>query len=283
MSELEIVNIELEKIFLDQEFNCREHINASDVLGLAKSIKEDGLMQPVVVQPVSDMGKDYRPDGVEYRIIAGHRRYVAFKVLSKNDPAFNIVPCVIKEGLSKKEALLFNLVENTNRKELNILEEAHALAHLKKEGVPRETVASRIGKSGGWVQVRFMLLDLPEEIQQEAAAGMINQYEIKKISGMKGNSEIKLEAVRKIKEAKQRGEKGTIDKITERKKKKAANVKKQRTRQECFDMIEIFAKSELKYGLHTRVLSWAAGEISSEDLFADIKERDRFFQPPEEF
>ena len=277
---METVDIRLEKIFLDQEFNCREHIAPADVLDLAKSIQEQGLLQPIVVQPIDDV-KDYHPDHVEYRIIAGHRRYVAFKALSK-DPQFQQIPCVIRTGLDKKEALIFNLMENTSRKDLNILEEAKALEGLKEAGVPRETVASRIGKSGGWVQVRFMLLDLPETIQQEAAAGILNQYELKKIWSIKSDQG-RLEATKQVKEAKQKGEKGTIDKITKRKQAQATNVKKTRTPTECFDMIEVMGKSGVKYGLHTRALAWAAGEITTDEIFDDIKKQDPEFLPPMEF
>jgi ParB family chromosome partitioning protein len=206
--------------------------------------------------------------------VAGHRRYTAVKILK-----WPTIPATVRANLDEKKARILNLVENFQRQDLNILQEAEALKHLCEAGVPRETVAREIGMSGGWVQVRYNLLRLPPEIQQEAAAGMINQYHIKTLCTLR-TKEDQFEAVRKIKEAKLKGDKPPAIGI---RKKKTADIKKARQPNELFDMIEILAQTALGYGIHTRVLAWAAGEITSAELFVDIKRADPTFFPPTEF
>lgn len=276
---MQVLDIPMARIYCDSNFNCRGVIRPFDVADLAQSIRDRGLQFAISVQPAADVdgGLPVNPeDGqpYEYRIVAGHRRYTAVKILK-----WPTIPATVRKDLDEKGARILNLVENFQRQDLNILQEAEALKHLHEAGVPRETVAREIGMSGGWVQVRFNLLRLPVEIQQEAAAGMINQFHIKALCSLK-SSEAQFEAVRKIKEAKLRGEKPPS--VGERKK-KTADIKKARQPNEMFDMIEILAKTTCGYGLHTRVLAWAAGEITSAEFFLDIRKADPTFFPPPEF
>lgn len=258
--EYETRSIEVKKIFSDDEFNCRGPISPLSVADLASSIKEKGLLFPIAVQPAADV-KTPMPHGFDFRIVAGHRRFKACKVL-----AWETIPAMIKPGLSEVDARIMNLSENLNRQELNILQEAHALKHLHDAGCPRDAVARALNKSSGWVQVRFNLLTLPEEVQQEAAAGMLNQFQIKQIYSL-DSKEDQFAAVRKIKEQKLRGEKP--DPVG-KKKAKVSTIAKTRLKHELIEMSEIIAKA-VGYGLHTRSLAWGAGHISSADLFRDIQ------------
>jgi len=268
--------LQISKIYSDDNFNCRGAISPISVADLASSIKEKGLQFPIAVQPAAEVKTDM-PAGFDYRIIAGHRRFKAVKILG-----WDTVPAMIKVGLTEVEARILNLSENLNRLDLNILQEALALKHLQEAGLPREIVAKALNKSSGWVQVRFNLLTLPPEIQQEAAAGILNQFQIKQIYSL-DTAEDMYAAVRKIKEAKLRGEKP--DPVG-KKKAKIATIAKERKKHEMTEMSELMAKS-IGYGLWTRVLAWSAGHISSADLFGDIKKmaeaKGKTFTPPLEF
>ncbi len=253
--------IPINEIYSDDEFNCRGQIAPHDVLDLANSIRDRGLMNPIMIQPVADV-EGGLPDGKKYRIVAGHRRFKACLILQQET-----IAAFIREGLSEIDSRIINLEENFARKDLNILQEAKALGQLHTAGVARETVAKRIGKSGAWVQCRFKLLNLPYEIQQEAAAGLIGTRQIMELSTLKSGDE-QYEAVKKYKSARERGE--NIGHIGKRKK-AGVMSKKARKRDEIFECIEVMAKS-VGYGLQTRCLAWAAGEISTFELFQDIKE-----------
>ena len=278
--------IPVEKVFSDSDFNCRGHITPFEVADLAKDIERNELQFPIAVQPAIDIMGGL-PDGFDVKIIAGHRRFAAWKVLKAGfDGAENpylAIPCMLKTGLSDIQARILNLSENLKRKNLNILQEAKAIEKLYLSGMPRDTVAKEIGMSSGWVQVRFNLLTLPPEIQIEAAAGVLNQHQIKQLYSLKTKEE-QFEAVRSIKQAKDRGAKaGHVGK----RQKQKTNVKKARTPGDLLRMIEILSKAT-GYGLQTRVLAWAAGNISTEDFFSDIRKYCKDYdlnkpQLPEEF
>lgn len=268
--------LQMADIYSDDEFNCRGSIAPIDVADLAKSIQSNGLQFPISVQPASDVS-GVLPAGKRYRIVAGHRRFKACLVLGMKE-----IPAFVREGLTEVAARILNLSENFDRKDLNLLQEAKALDALHKAGLPRDTVARELNKSSGWVQVRYNLLSLPEEIQQEAAAGILNQYQIKQLYTLDTPEEM-FDAVRKLKEAKVRGEK--VEHIGKRKK-NSTSSKKSRTRPELFDMMELMAKS-VGYGLHTRVIAWATGEITTDEMFDDIAaaadEAGKEFLRPREF
>jgi ParB/RepB/Spo0J family partition protein len=279
---MQLTTVPLSDICCDDAFNCRGLITPFDVAELAKQIQSIGLQIPISLHKGSwkDKPDEPIPNGKGYRIIAGHRRFTAYCVLFRTDPnKFSEIPAVVKTDLDEISARVLNLSENLDRKELNIVQEAKAIKALFEAGVPRERVATMINKTGSWVQTRFNLLSLPEDIQDEAAAGMLTHLQIKQLYSLDTDDE-RYAAVRKIKEAKFRGVKlGHIGK----KRKKPTNTKKVRQPDECFDMIELIAKSNIGYGIVTRTLAWAAGGITTEEYFKDVAEADAAFRPPSEF
>jgi len=255
-------------IFNDTEFNCRGVINPFEVQDLAESIREGGLQIPIVIQPRCDVARTI-PDTFAFRIIAGHRRFISYRVLNKSeptDPRWQCIPAMIKTGLNEIQARVFNLEENLKRKELNILQEANAIRGLQEAGVPRDRVSAMIKKSSGWVQTRYNLLALPPEVQEAAAAGKVSQLQIKQLFSLPSPEE-QLQGLRKIKEALERGEK--VTEHVGKKQTQKASVKKNRGPEDIFRMSELIAKN-VGYGLTTRFAAWATGAISSEDLFVDI-------------
>jgi ParB/RepB/Spo0J family partition protein len=259
LNEYSVIDIEMSRIYSDADFNCRGTIMPLDVVDLIKDIDQHGLQFPIAVQPAFDT--DGLPEGFDFRIVAGHRRHAAFRISERTS-----IPCMIKVGLSEIQARLVNLGENLKRKALDITQEAQAIKHLKVLGLNRRQTSEALGVSMGWVQVRYNLLDLPTDIQEEAAAGLLNQYQIKEIYGLK-SPEKQYEAVRKIKDARLRGEKG----VSVGKSPQQDPFKKRRQPKNVVQEMIDHMSDTVGFGLHTRVLAWANGEISSADLYFDIR------------
>lgn len=253
----EMIEIPLDDIFFDQEFNSRGPIAPIDVIDLAKDIAERGLINPVSVVPCSE--KEKEEQNANYKLVAGFCRYMAHKI----NKAKTISAIVREEIKNEIDARLFNLSENLIRKHLNIMQEARAVQKFHDLGLNRQEIALRTGMGDGWVQVRMMLLKLPEPIQEEASAGIIKQTNIRELYTIYNNSgeEATFKAARHIKEARARGKKN----VTVNPKKIDVKSKVHRSRHEILGMLDHQQKF-LPNDLHTRNLAWAAGEISTEEL-----------------
>ena len=136
--------------------NPRERL--TDLDELAVSIRENGLIQPLVVQKV--------PGHDGYQIVAGHRRYGAVLRLG-----WGTVPCIIRRDMLPDEELLAMLVENGQRAGLDPIEEARALNRLSRQGLTQQEIARKIGRSVAHVSTRLSLLALPVEEQEQVRAG----------------------------------------------------------------------------------------------------------------
>jgi ParB family chromosome partitioning protein len=122
---------------------------------LAASLKEDGLLQPVVVTK-----SDEKPG--RYILIAGERRWRASQMAGLRE-----IPAIVKEGASH-DLLRLALIENIQRADLNIIEEAEAYQSLIKDyGLTQEQCAERVGKDRTTVTNALRLLVLPREIQDD--------------------------------------------------------------------------------------------------------------------
>lgn len=260
-SDMQVTELPINDLHNDEDFNCRGKIAPIDVVDLVKSIESMGLQNPITVQPYSlEM---QAKTGKKYRIVSGYRRHMAYVVMQKKT-----MPCIIRDHLSDVDARILNLGENLSRKDLNILQEAKALSKLKTAGLPQEAVADQLNMSRGWVQVRFMLLDLPEPIQLEAAAGLLNQQQIRDVYSLP-TSQLQFEAVKQIKDAKGRGEKSPKVKKTP---KLSIHLRQQRDRNAIFEMME-HIQEYIGNNFGTRCLAWAAGEITTADLMINIREK----------
>ena len=261
---MEVTNINLTDIDADDEFNCRGVISPVDVATLADNIKQKGLIQPGVVMP-----HPKADSGFKYKLVAGFRRRMAMKVLGRKQ-----YPCVIREDLTEEDAMFMNLNENIQRSELNILQEAKTIQKIKfySPKIGREGCAKKLGTSPGWVQIREMLLNLPDEIQQEVVVGLITQTQVRELTSIKRHEGVErcFEAAREMKKAKQAGRKPRI------KKKKDRNRIKERKRDEIFEMMadindSVPYQNAGSFYLWPKVMAWAAAEISDNELFAFCK------------
>jgi len=125
---------------------------------LILSIKEKGLIQPIIVRRKAD----------NYEIIAGERRFRAVKALGNEK-----IPAIVKE-VDDKEALILSLIENIQRQQLNPIEEANAFKRLIEEfRINQEEIAQFLGKDKTTISNTLRLLKLPEEVQEYLKKGHI--------------------------------------------------------------------------------------------------------------
>jgi len=149
--------------------NPRKAIDRNSLEGLAASIRNDGLLQNLVVRPVKGKGE-------HYRIVSGERRYRALKLLQERgevDEDF-AVPVEIRVSLSKDDSLRIATVENLQRQNLTPLEEAAALTKLIHKGATLDDVAARTGLSQTTIKRRLALNGLCEEARAALALGIVN-------------------------------------------------------------------------------------------------------------
>ena len=145
-----IVYLPLEQI-LPNPYQPRENFAPESLDDLTASIKEKGIIQPILVR-VTPIG---------YELIAGERRLRAARSLSIKE-----IPAIIKEA-KNEESLEIALIENIQRQNLNPIEEAHAYKHLMdKFSFTQEKIAQTIGKARVSVANTLRLLKLPLEIQE---------------------------------------------------------------------------------------------------------------------
>jgi ParB family chromosome partitioning protein len=143
-------------------YQPRSVFNPVHVTELAESIREHGVIQPLVVSQPSEAG------GALYQLIAGERR-----LLASREAGLKRVPVIVKEA-TPQALLELALVENLQRQDLGPLEEAFAFRRLADEfALTQEAVASRVGRSRSAVANSIRLLSLSDEMQASLASGEI--------------------------------------------------------------------------------------------------------------
>jgi ParB family chromosome partitioning protein len=139
----------------------RQTFNEEALLGLSESVRERGVLQPVLVRPCP---------GGRYELIAGERRWRAAQLAG-----LEIVPAVVAPH-EDRESLELALIENMAREDLNPIEEARACSLLVDElGLTREEVGKRVGRSRVAVSNLMRLLDLPDEVLDMLVAGRLTE------------------------------------------------------------------------------------------------------------
>lgn len=163
-----IFHIEVEKI-KPNPFQPRKNFDEESLKELANSIREFGILQPLVVTKIekeTDFGTD-----VEYQLIAGERRLKAAKLIG-----LERVPVIVRKVDENKEHLELAIIENLQRADLDPMETARAYARLQDEfGLTQREIAQRLGKSREVVGNTLRLLDLPTDIQEAVSRKQINE------------------------------------------------------------------------------------------------------------
>ncbi len=146
----------------------RTHFDPDALQELADSIREMGLIQPLIVQQVPDVDGAGRP--TRYQLITGERRWRAARLAGLQH-----VDVIVKDA-TPMEMLELALVENIQRADLNPLEEAGAYDQLQREfGLTQERIAERVGRSRVSVTNALRLLRLPEEIKTALTDGTLSE------------------------------------------------------------------------------------------------------------
>jgi len=163
-----VFHIEIEKV-QENPYQPRKSFNQEALKELAASIREFGILQPVVVVKIQE--ETEFGTRVRYQLIAGHRRLLASKMLG-----LTTIPAIIREELKKNEALEIAIVENIQRADLSAIETARAYARLSDEfSLTQREIAQRLGKSREAVANALRLLSLPSEIQDALVGNIINE------------------------------------------------------------------------------------------------------------
>jgi len=153
-------------------------VDLPEVQELAMSIREVGLLTPLLARPWNDADGDL-PQGAErdaeqYRVVAGHRRHAAISALvDAGVEGFEDVACEVREGLTEAEVYALMLTENVQRVPLEPLQAARALRLLLdlNEGMDAATLSRSLGLRPAWATTHLKLLDLPQEVQDRLEAG----------------------------------------------------------------------------------------------------------------
>lgn len=153
----------------------RQSFDQESIAQLADSIRDQGVLQPLLVVPAS---------GGRYRIIAGERRYRASRVAG-----LETVPCIVKD-IDVIRQMEIALIENLQREDLNPMEAARGIQALMKQcGYTQEKVSARLGKSRPAVANLLRLLSLPEEVTEMVRDGLISAGHARVLAGIRSAEE----------------------------------------------------------------------------------------------
>jgi ParB family chromosome partitioning protein len=137
----------------------RKDFDEDSLKELAESIRQQGIIQPIIVEKVFD----------SYTIIAGERRFRAAKMAGLSE-----VPVIVR-SFSEEEKLEIALIENVQREDLNPIEEAYAYKELmERNNLSQESLAQKIGKKRSTVANAVRLLKLPEDMQESIVSGELS-------------------------------------------------------------------------------------------------------------
>ncbi len=148
----------------------RKNFKDDDLKELSSSIKNQGLIQPIIVKPI---------DNKQFQIIAGERRWRACQLNGMHE-----VDCVVRD-LDDKNILEAALIENIQREDLNVIEEANAYKGLIDiKGISNENLAKLIGKSSSHVSNILRLLELDKKIQEMVISGELSMGHARALIGV---------------------------------------------------------------------------------------------------
>ncbi len=162
----------------------RKNFSEEELKDLARSIKEKGVLQPILLRTVT--GKNHL-----YEIVAGERRFRASKIAGLNE-----IPALVKT-LTNENAMEIALIENVQRENLNPIEEADAYKNImEKCGYELADVSRLIGKSESYIRNAIRLIDLPKEVKDMVKQGSISASHARTIAVAENPLNLALEIVK---------------------------------------------------------------------------------------
>ncbi len=182
LEDKEIQELPIEHI-IPNRYQPRREFSDSELVELAESVKQNGLLQPILVRR--------KGDGF-FELIVGERRLRAARIAGLHSVA------AIVRNSNDEQAIELALVENLQRKDLNPMEAARAYHRMVQEfGFTHETIAQRLGKDRSSIANLVRLVNLPSEIQQLIESDLISTGHAKVILGLE-NSEKQIKLARRI-------------------------------------------------------------------------------------
>lgn len=152
----------------------RKTFDETAIASLADSIRDHGVLQPLLVRPMAGGG---------YQIVAGERRWRAARMLGLDE-----VPVIVHD-FSDMEAAQISLIENLQRENLNPIEEAQGYNRLKEDfGMTQEEISRTVGKSRSAIANALRLLRLPDEVQELLIEGSISAGHARALLGFSNES-----------------------------------------------------------------------------------------------
>lgn len=167
------------EIYLDQvtarKDQPRRNFNEESLQELKNSIKEHGVLQPVLLRPVGD----------KYEIVAGERRWRAARLAGLTK-----IPAIIKE-MDDLQAAEVALIENIQRDDLSVIEEANGYKNLiDRFGYTQESLANRVGKSRSYIANCLRILGLPAQVVEMVEKGIITGGHARALLSLSGEKDI---------------------------------------------------------------------------------------------
>jgi len=273
--------IPVKEIFADPDFNCRGRFGAADIVDLVRDTATRGLVEPIIARHLWEHEKNPLSQGYKYSLVAGFRRHYAYRVNEAE-----LIPCVVRKIDSDFECRDINAVENLQRLDLNMVQEANSIKHYISAGWTREEIGARINKSPGWVQMRAQILQMPEEIQIAIAQKYILQDDIRELYSLRNDRNEMLRTAGIIRDRRKMGQTKNIAQNIQ-KKKKPYTIKHRRPHEliEVMDVVRDICKradkkriieiselfSEQGNSIITRILGWATANSTNLELYTMIK------------
>lgn len=224
----------------------RKKFNEAALAELADSISQHGVIQPLLVRPLS---------GGTYQLIAGERRWRASRMAGLKE-----VPVVIKE-LTDEEASVISMIENLQREDLNAIEEAAGIKYLMtKYELTQEEVSEKVGKSRSAIANSLRLLKLPLSISEYVSDGIISAGHAKALLPLEDEEKMILLCNLIIKDnlSVRDVEKAVKNMLAEKK------TKKKKSRDKFFDEVELSLNDTLKRKIKINSTSKNKGTITIE-------------------
>ena len=176
-----VINLKVDEI-APNPHQPRQVFGENELQELAESIRENGILQPIVV----------RRSGSGYELVAGERRLRASRILELKE-----IPALVRD-IDDENTLKLALLENLQREDLNPLEKAAGFKALKEElGVSTAEIARSLGKGRSTIANTIRLLKLPEEIRTMINRGSLTEGHARAILAIEGDSE-KVKAAKRV-------------------------------------------------------------------------------------
>ena len=175
-----IINVSVEDI-LPNRFQPRLAFNEEELNSLSSSIRKYGVLQPILLRKIGD----------KYEIIAGERRYKATV-----QAGLKTIPAIIKESDDNTSAEIA-LLENLQRKNLTVIEEAQSFKKLIDKGFTQEEIANKMGISQSSIANKIRLLNLPRKVQDALLFNRISERHARSLLSL-NDSELQEELVDRI-------------------------------------------------------------------------------------